>query len=332
MKAFIVDHYGKNGARFADMPEPELRDDDVLVQVHAAGVNPLDSKIRDGEFKLLLPYRLPLILGNEVAGVVLRVGSKVRRFKPDDAVYARPGKDRIGTFAERIAIKEADVALKPTKLTMEEAACVPLVALTAWQALVDRAKLKRGQRVLIHAGSGGVGTMAIQLAKHLGAVVATTTSTSNIDLVKSLGADVVIDYRTSDFATMLSDYDVVLNSLDSKTLRKSLRVLKPGGELISISGPPDPEFADEIGMSWGMKQVMRLLSYRIRRSAGRRRVSYSFLFMKASGDQLREIGSLIDSEVLRPVVDRVFPFESTTEALAYVESGRAKGKVVVKVR
>ena len=332
MKAYIVDRYGKDSARFGNMPEPELLDDDVLVQVHAAGVNPLDSKIRDGEFKLLLPYRLPLILGNEVAGIVLRVGSKVRRFKPDDAVYARPGKDRIGTFAERIAIKEAEVALKPERLTMEQAACVPLVALTAWQALVDRAKLKRGQKVLIHAGSGGVGTMAIQLAKHLGAVVATTTSTSNIDLVKSLGADVVIDYRTSDFETMLNDYDVVLNSLDSETLRKSVHVLKPGGKLLSISGPPDPDFADEIGMNWGMKQVMRLLSYRIRRSAGRRRVSYSFLFMKASGDQLREIGSLIDSEALRPVVDRVFPFESTTEALAYVESGRAKGKVVVKVR
>ena len=332
MKAFIVDRYGKDSGRFGDMPETPLRDDDVLVQVHAAGVNPLDSKIRDGEFKLLLPYRLPLILGNEVAGVVLRVGSAVQQFKPGDEVYARPGKDRIGTFAELIAIDEADVALKPKTLSMEEAASIPLVALTAWQALVDKAELKRGQKVLIHAGSGGVGTMAIQLAKHMGALVATTTSTANMALVKGLGADVAIDYKKDDFEKILRDYDVVLNSLDAQTLQKSLSVLKPGGKLVSISGPPDPDFAQEIGLSWGLKQVMRLMSHRIRKNADRHRVRYSFLFMKASGDQLREIGALIDAEAIRPVVDRVYPFESMGEALAYVETGRAKGKVVVKLR
>ena len=332
MKAFIVDRYGKQSGRLGEMPEPNLRDDDVLVQVHAAGVNPLDSKIRNGEFKLVLPYRLPLILGNEVAGVVLRAGSGVQRFKPGDEVYARPDKDRIGTFAELIAIDQADVALKPTTLSMEEAASIPLVALTAWQALVENAKLKRGERVLIHAGSGGVGTIAIQLAKHLGAVVATTTSSANVDLVKSLGADVVIDYKKDNFEKTLRDYDVVLNSLDAQTLHKSLSVLKPHGKLISISGPPDPAFAQEMGLNWGVKQVMRLLSHRIRKAAERQRVSYSFLFMKASGDQLREIGALIDAGAIRPVVDRVYSFESIAEALAYVETGRAKGKVVVKLR
>ena len=332
MKAFIVDRYGKGSGRFGQMPEPELRPDDVLVEVHAAGVNPLDSKIRNGEFKLLLPYRLPLVLGNEAAGVVLRVGSTVQRFKPGDEVYARPDKDRIGTFAERIAIDQADVALKPKTLSMEEAASIPLVALTAWQALVERAKLKRGEKILIHAGSGGVGTVAIQLAKHLGALVAATTSSSNVELVKSLGADVVVDYKNDDFEKTLRDYDAVLNSLDAQTLRKSLNALRPGGKLISISGPPDPEFAREMGMNWGVRQVMRLMSYRIRKAAKRRRVSYSFLFMKASGDQLREIGRLIDERKIRPVVDRVYPFESIAEALAHVETGRAKGKVVVKLR
>jgi NADPH:quinone reductase-like Zn-dependent oxidoreductase len=332
MKAFIVDRYGKGSGRLGQMPEPELRPDDVLVEVHVAGVNPLDSKIRTGEFKLLLPYRLPLILGNEAAGVVLRVGSDVQRFKPGDAVYARPDKDRIGTFAELIAINQADVALKPKTLSMEKAGSIPLVALTAWQALVDRAKLKRGEKVLIHAGSGGVGTIAIQLAKHLGALVATTTSSSNVDFVKSLGADVVVDYKNDDFEKTLRDYDAVLNSLDAQTLRKSLNVLKPGGKLISISGPPDPEFAREMEMNWGVRQVMRLMSYRIRKDAKRRRVSYSFLFMKASGNQLREIGRLIDEQEIRPVVDRVYPFESIAEALAYVETGRAKGKVVVERR
>jgi NADPH:quinone reductase-like Zn-dependent oxidoreductase len=333
MKAFIVDRYGKkDGIRIGEMPDPELRDDDVLVQVHAAGVNLLDSKIRNGEFKLLLPYRLPLILGNDVAGVVVRVGSRVRRFKPGDQVYARPQQDRIGSFAELISMNEDAVAIMPRKLTMEEAASIPLVGLTVWQALIERANLKKGQKVLIHAGSGGVGTFAIQLAKHLGAIVATTTSAANLDLVKSLGADTAIDYKTTDFEKVLSDYDVVLNSLGTETLNKSLQVLKPGGKLISISGPPDPDFAKDMGASWILRQVMRLLSYRIRKKAKRHHVSYSFLFMKADGDQLRAITSLIDSGIIRPVVDRVFPFESTKEAMAYVEHGRAKGKVIVKVR
>jgi NADPH:quinone reductase-like Zn-dependent oxidoreductase len=333
MKAVIVDRYGKrDGVRIGEMPDPELRDDDVLVQVHAAGVNLLDSKIRNGEFKLLLPYRLPLILGNDVAGVVVRVGSRVRRFKPGDQVYARPPQDRIGSFAELISMNEDAVAIMPRKLTMEEAASIPLVGLTVWQALIERANLKKGQRVLIHAGSGGVGTFAIQLAKHLGAIVATTTSTANLDLVKSLGADTTIDYKTTDFEKVLSDFDVVLNSLGTETLNKSLQVLKPGGKLISISGPPDPDFAKDMGASWILRQVMRLLSYRIRKKAKRHHVSYSFLFMKADGDQLRAITSLIDSGIIRPVVDRVFPFESTKEAMAYVEHGRAKGKVIVKVR
>lgn len=333
MKAFIVDRYGSSdNVRAAEMPDPEVRENDVLVQVHAAGVNLLDSKIRNGEFKQILPYRLPVILGNDVAGVVVRAGSRVRRFKPGDEVYARPGKDRIGAFAEFISIREVDLALKPERLTMEEAASIPLIGLTAWQALIERGNLKKGQKVLIHAGSGGVGTFAIQLAKHVGATVATTTSAANADLVKRLGADVVIDYRKDDFEKLLYGYDVVLNSLDNETLQKSLRVLKPGGKLISISGPPDPDFAREIGSPWILKPVMRVLSYRIRRAAKRHHVSYSFLFMRANGDQLREITALIDSQVVHPVMDRVFPFESTREAMAYLEKGRAKGKVVVKVR
>jgi len=333
MKAFILDGYAKAGAlRFGEMPEPAMRDNDVLVQVHAASINVLDSKIRNGEFKFLLPYRLPLILGNDVAGIVVRVGSGVRRFKVGDEVYARPDTLRIGTFAELIAINEDAVAHKPKALSMEEAASIPLVALTAWQVLVERANLRKGQKVLIHAGSGGVGTIAIQLAKHLGAHVATTTSAANADWVKRLGADVVIDYGKDDFEKVLQGYDVVLNSLGADVLEKSLRVLKPGGKLISISGPPDPAFAKDIGASWFLKQVVRLLSYRIRKKANRSGVSYSFLFMKASGDQLREIGSLIDAGAIRPVVDKVFPFASTNEAMAYVDKGRAKGKVIVSVR
>jgi NADPH:quinone reductase-like Zn-dependent oxidoreductase len=332
MKAFVVDRYQRNRAlRLGEMPEPEVRDHDVLVAVRAAGLNMLDAKIRDGEFKLILPYHLPLTLGNDVAGVVTRVGRKVRAFKHGDEVYARPDKDRIGTFAERIAINEADVASKPRNLSMEEAASIPLVGLTAWQVLVERAGLKRGQKVLIHAGSGGVGTFAIQLAKHLGATVATTTSTANVDLVKSLGADVVVDYRKEDFAKVLEDYDVVLSSLDKDTLEKSLAVLKPGGKLISISGPPDVAFAKENGLNWLLQQVMRLLSFGIRSQAKRRGISYSFVFMRADGEQLRTITSLIESGVVRPVVDRTFPFQATNAAMDYLMTGRAKGKVVINM-
>ncbi len=330
MEAWILDRYGKrNQLRLAEVATPAMRETDVLVQVRAASINPLDAKIRGGEFRPILPYRLPLILGNDLARVV-EVGSRASRFKPGDEVYARPDKDRIGTFAELIAIDESDLALKPARLSMEEAASIPLVGLTAWQALVETAGLKRGQKVLIHAGAGGVGTIAIQLARHFGAEVATTTSTVNVEWVKALGADHVIDYKQQDFSTVLRGYDVVLTSLDKGTLEKSLRVLKPGGKLISISGPPDPAFARSISASWPLRLVMRLLSHRIRKQAQARQVSYSFLFMRAEGGQLREITRLIDAGIIRPVLDRVFPFDAINAALAYVEQGRAKGKVVVR--
>lgn len=333
MKAFLIDRYGKEEAgRLTQMPEPELRDDDVLVRVHAAGVNVLDTKIRSGEFKLILPYRMPLVLGHDVAREVVRVGPRVRRFRPGDEVYARADDRRIGTFAEYIAIREGSLARKPVNLSMEEAASLPLVALTAWQVLVEVAQLKKGQKVFIQAGSGGVGTVAIQLAKHLGAFVATTTGTKNVEWVKALGADVVIDYRQQDFAAELRDCDVVLNSLGGDELKKSLRVLRPGGHLISISGPPTPAFATRQGLAWPIRQVIRLLSHGIRKAAGRRGLTYSFVFMRADGDQLRELTSLIESGVLRPTIDRIFPLDATADALAYVDQGRAKGKVVIKVR
>ena len=332
MKAFFIDRYNKKEPmRFGEVPEPKLRENDVLVKIHAAGVNLLDSKIKAGEFKALLPYKLPLIMGHDVAGVVVEVGVKVKTFKVGDKIYARPADYRIGTFAEFIAIDEADVAVMPTSLSMEEAASIPLVGLTAWQALVEKGNLKKGQKVFIQAGSGGVGTFAIQLAKHLGATVATTTSAANIELVKSLGADVVIDYKTQDFESILSQYDLVLNSQDAATLEKSLRVLRPGGKLISIAGPPDPEFAKEIGLNWILKMVMFFLSYSTKRKAKALGVTYSFLFMRAEGSQLAKITRLIDDKIIQPVMDKVFPFDEANEALAYVESGRAKGKIVIKV-
>ena len=333
MKAFIIDRYGKHETgRLAEVPEPLMQDDDVLIEVHGAGVNQLDTKIRSGEFKLILPYRMPLILGNDVAGVVARTGARVSRFKPGDEVYARPDQDRIGGFAEFIAIKESSVALKPRNLDMAQAASLPLVALTAWQVLVETARVKPGQKVLIHAGSGGVGTVAIQLAKHLGAFVATTTSTGNMGWVKALGADLVIDYTRQQVETVLRDYDVVLNSLGKDVLDTSLQVLKPGGRLVSISGPPTPDFASEQGLAWPLKQVMRALSWRIRKQARQRGVAYDFVFMRADGEQLGEITALVDAGIIAPVVDSIYPLEDTAKALRHVEQGRAKGKVVVQVK
>ncbi len=333
MKAHFINRYGKPDVLTSgELPEPTMRDDDVLVQIHAAGVNPLDCKIRDGEFKLLLPYRMPLILGNDFAGVVVRVGARVRRFKVGDEVYARPDDDRIGTFAEFIAIREQSLALKPVNLTMEDASSIPLVALTAWQTLTERGGLKKGQKVLIHAGSGGFGSIAIQLARHIGATVATTASAANADMLKALGADVVIDYRKDDFATTLKDYDLVIDTQGGETLMKSLNVLKPGGKVIGIVGPPDPAFAALRGVNGFVSLVMRLLSYKIRRAARRKGVSYAFHYMTANGQQLGEITKLIEAGHIRPVVDRVFPFAQTRQALDYVEAGRTKGKVVIKVR
>ncbi len=332
MKAYFIDRYGKQNGRMGDVPEPLPGAHDVLIEVHAASVNVLDSKIRSGEFKLILPYSFPLVLGNDCAGVVIEAGAAVKGFKPGDAVYARVPEQRIGTFAQRVAVNENAVALKPANLSMEQAAAIPLVALTAWQALVDIARLQKGQKVLIHAGSGGVGTIAIQLAKHLGAVVATTTSSANVEWVKALGADVVIDYKQQHFEQELRDYDVVLNSLGTDVLENSLKVLKPGGQLISISGPPTAEFAKAQGLAWPLRQVMRLLSLSIRRKARKEDVRYSFLFMRANGSQLSDITTLIEAGEIKPVLDRTFAFESAGEALSYVEQGRAKGKVIVQIK
>jgi NADPH:quinone reductase-like Zn-dependent oxidoreductase len=288
MRAFVVAKY-KEPLREADVPEPVVGARDVLVRVEAAGLNPLDEKIRAGEFKQVLPYKLPLIPGNDVAGTVIRVGADVRGFKPGDEVYARPGQDRIGTFAERIAVAEGDLALKPASVSMREAGSLPLVALTAWQALVERGRVRPGQNVLIHAGAGGVGLVAIQLAKHLGASVATTASGPDADFVRELGADTVIDYRTQDFEQRLAGYDLVLDSLGGENLEKSLRVLGPGSKAIGIAGPPDPAFAREAALNPLLRLVIAGLSGKIRRQAKKLGVTYEFLFVRASGDQLRQI-------------------------------------------
>ncbi|MEZ2391180.1 NADP-dependent oxidoreductase [bacterium RCC_150] len=330
MRAFVINKY-KEPLREAEVAEPTVGERDVLVKVQAAGLNQLDEKIRLGEFKQILPYKLQLVLGHDVAGTVLSVGEKVTRFKPGDEVYARPNEERIGTFAERIAVAEEDLALKPVSASMEEAGSLPLVALTAWQALVEQGNVQPGQKVLIHAGAGGVGSIAIQLAKHLGATVATTASSSNAGFVRDLGADTVIYYRTQDFEQLLSGYDLVLDSLGGENLQKSLRILKPGGKAIGIAGPPDPVFARKAGLNPVLRLAITGLSSKIRRQARKLGVSYEFLFMRASGDQLRQISALVDAGVLRPIVGKVFTFGQAPEALQSLATGGFRGKAVLTV-
>jgi NADPH:quinone reductase-like Zn-dependent oxidoreductase len=328
MRAFVLSKY-KEQLQLAEVAEPAVGEGDVLVRVDAASLNQLDVKIAQGEFKQILPYALPLILGNDFAGTVIRVGAKVRGFKPGDEVYARPSQDRIGAFADRIAVAESDLALKPTSIGLEEAASLPLVALTAWQALVERGNLQPGQKVLIHAGAGGLGSMAIQLAKHLGATVAATTSGSNADFVRELGADVVVDYRTQNFEQLLEGYDLVLDSLGGENLEKSLRILRLGGRAIGLSGPPDPAFARQAGLNPALRMAITGISHGVRGKARKLDVTYEFLFMRASGEQLREITRLVDEGSLRPVVSQVLPFDQTVEGLAALRTGGIRGKAVI---
>jgi len=333
MKAFVLNKYSKTAQlQLTEVPLPVFSDDEVLVEIHAAGLNLLDSKIKSGEFKPILPYKLPLIMGHDLAGIVMKTGKNVRRFKVGDEVYTRPSDFRIGTFAEQIAVNEADLALKPKNINMEEAASLPLVSLTAWQALVENGKIEKGQKVFIQAGSGGVGTIAIQLAKHLGATVATTASARNFDLLKGLGADILVDYKNQDFENVLNNYDLVINSQDKKTLEKSFNILQKGGKVISISGPPTAEFARSINAPWFIRLILSILSGGILKRAKKKQVNYQFLFMRADGSQLAQITKLVEAGAIKPVIDKVFPFENANDALAYVESGRATGKVVIKIK
>ncbi|KZF12588.1 NADPH:quinone oxidoreductase [Rhodococcus sp. EPR-157] len=328
MKALVLTKY-KQPLELRDVAEPTIGEHEVLVRVEAVGLNQLDEKIRLGEFKQILPYSLPRTLGYDVAGTVLTVGAKVRTVVAGDEIYSRVGTDHVGTLAERVAITETDVALRPTTVTTIEAGSLPLVALTAWQALIEKGNVRSGHKVLVHAGAGGVGTIAIQLAKHLGATVATTASAANADFLHDLGADLVIDYRTQDFETLLSGYDLVIDSLGGENLEKSLRVLKPGGKAIGIAGPPDPIFAREAGLNPVLRLAIAALSRKIRRQARKLGVDYEFMFMHSDGDQLRRIAALVDDGTIRPVVGATYPFDETAQALQSLGRGGVRGKAVV---
>ncbi|HFJ9482556.1 MULTISPECIES: NADP-dependent oxidoreductase [Bacillus cereus group] len=332
MKAMIIDRYGKVPMRMAEVPTPEINEYEVLAEIHAASINPIDFKIRDGKVKMLLKYEMPLILGNDFSGVITKVGSKVTRFKVGDEIYARPRKNKIGTFAEYIAIHEDDIALKPKNLSFEEAASIPLVGLTSYQALHDIMQLQKGQKILIHAGSGGVGTFAIQLAKIMGATVTTTASEAGANLVTSLGADEIINYKTEKFEDILKNYDAVFDTIGGATLEKSFNIIKSEGNIVSVSGMPNARFGKEFGSGFFKTLLFSLASKKLTALEKKHNAQYSFLFMKPSGDQLRTIANYIEAGKIKPVIDRVFPFEDAQKAMEYSESGRAKGKIIVKIK
>lgn len=332
MKALTFKRYGKSPEiGFADVRRPTLKADELLVQVHAASVNPIDNMIPTGLFKAVLKFQLPATLGSDLAGVVTEVGSRVTRFKPGDAVFANIFDFGMGAIAEFAVVPQSFAALKPANLDFVQAASIPMVGLTSWQALKERANLRAGQKVFIPAGSGGVGTFAIQLAKHLGAKVGTTTSTGNVELVRSLGADEVVDYKKEEFEKVLRGYDAVLGTARGDAIEKSLGILKPGGTIVSLVGPLDAAFSRARRLNFVLTFVFGLMSRKIMRLAKKREVTYSFLFARPDGAQLTEIGKLLEAERIRPVIDKVFPFKQAKDALAYLAQGHSKGKVVIKM-
>lgn len=333
MKAMIIEKYGKQVPfAIAEQPMPTIGEHDVLVEIHAASLNPIDFKIKEGKMKFLLNYKFPLILGNDFSGVVVKVGSRVNTWKPGDEVYGRPRKNRIGTLAELIAVHEEDIWLKPQNLTFEEAASIPLIGLTTYQAFVDILKLQKGQKILIHAGSGGVGTFAIQLAKQMGAFVATTASDKGYELVKSLGADLIINYKQENFEEKLTGYDAVFDTLGGEALEKSFRVLKLGGQIVSISGMPNARFGREAKLGWVKTAILSIVGRKIKALEKKYQTRYHFLFMKPSGSQLKVIKEWMEGGLIAPVIDKVFPLKEVGEAFQYLESGRAKGKVVIRIK
>jgi alcohol dehydrogenase len=333
MRAFLLNGYGaiNDHVKLADVADPAPGAGDVLIEIHAASLNPIDFKIARGDLKRVSKYQLPRTFGFDASGVVLSAGTRATSFKAGDAVYVRSSRDTIGTFAEKIALPEKFVALKPARVSHAEAASLPLVGLTTLQGF-EKVGARAGQRILIHAGAGGIGTFAIQYAKHAGLHVTSTTSSKNADFVKSLGADRVIAYDRENYLEQGGDYDIVYDTLGGAFTVDAFKVVKRGGAVISLSGPPDRDFAKREGAGLLVRIVVWLMNRKVYAAAAQAGARYCWFFTEANGDQLREIAALVDSGAIKPVIDREFAFAELPAALAYLEKGRARGKVVLKVK
>lgn len=332
MKAAFINRYGKNEKLiYGDQPLPVCLKTDVLIKVHAASINPIDFKTRNGTLRIFRKYEFPLILGHDLSGEVVEVGQNVENYKVGDLVFTRPRNGRIGAFSEFIAVDCREVSLKPENLSHYEAASLPLVALTSYQSINDVMKLSRGQKILIQAGSGGIGSVAIQIAKNIGAEVWTTTSAKNVEFVKSLGADHIIDYRKFNVFDQVKELDAVFDTLGGDSLYESFRVVKPNGWVVSISGDPDLNTATAHGLSFLKKQIMRLYGMKVNRIARKSEVNYAFHFMESRGDQLAILKDMAQKNLIKPIIDKVFSLDQAQQAIEYSESGRARGKIIIKV-
>ncbi|MCW4460625.1 NADP-dependent oxidoreductase [Sphingomonas sp. BT-65] len=333
MRALLLTRYGgPEAAELRSAARPIPGPGQLLVRVRAAGLNPVDFKTREGKLKVIQRYSLPVVMGNELAGVVEAMGAGVTRFAIGDRIFARVPKSSMGAFAEYAVLPEPVAAAIPPSLDFETAAGVPLAGLTALQALRDELDLRPGSRVFIPGGAGGVGTFAIQIAKWLGAEVTTTASLRGKALVERLGADVVIDYTAQDFADQVRDMDGVFDLVGGDTLAKSFGVVKPGAKVVSVAALPEPQTAfKDLNRGPALAALFWLASYTLRARARRHGATYRYLFMHPSGSELTELARLIEQGKLEPVIDRVFPFDQIGEAFAHLESGRAKGKVVVRI-
>ncbi|MFA0811936.1 NADP-dependent oxidoreductase [Microbulbifer epialgicus] len=333
MKALRMTQYGEvdGSLEFQVVDKPSPKADEVLIRVQAASVNPIDNKILRGDFKSFSKVSFPAGIGRDVSGEVVSTGEEVTHFRPGDHVFARVGEEHVGTIAEYITVQVSHLARKPQNLSHQEAASIPLVGLTSYQALVQVAGLKQGEKVLIHAGSGGIGSMAIQLAKSFGAYVVTTTSTANVGWVKELGADLVIDYKKENYLDQLSEIDVVYDTLGGEYTLDAFKVLKPGGRVVSIVGDLDPQAAEELGLNWLIRKLLALKSRKVMKAAKAKSALYRMVLMQANGEQLRELGNLYQDNIISPVIDKTYSFEQSKEAFSYLASGRAKGKVIISM-
>lgn len=333
MRGYVLTRYGDaNAMELREVPEPSPGQGEVLVEVRAAGLNPIDYRTRDGQLRLVLPLELPRVAGSELSGVVRKIGAGVTRFTAGDRVFVRTDKKKLGAYAPYAVVREDLVGRMPDSLGFADAAGLPLAGLTALQALRDELAVAAGDRIFISGGAGGVGTLAIQLASWLGAVVATTASPSAEALLRSLGAETVIDYKQQRFRDILSDYDGAFDLTGGQDLTDSFRILKPGAKTVSIAGMPEPTTARvDLGAGPLLTTAFWAASARIRRQARRQRVGYRYMFMHPSGEDLGLLADLVDGGQLQPVTDKVFGFDEIADAFAYLEQGHAKGKVVVQL-
>ncbi|CAO1610695.1 NADP-dependent oxidoreductase [Brochothrix thermosphacta] len=333
MKAMQISQYGKDEkVILTEVKTPAVGAHDILIEVYAASVNPVDYKLRDGALKAVRPKKLPLTLGNDFAGIVTKIGAEVTRFKEGDAVYGAASADRWGSFAEYFVVGEQYAALKPSNLSFTEAASLPLTALTAYQALTEWLDVQPSQKIFIPGGAGGVGVVAIPIAKHLGAYVATTGSPRGRELINSLHPDLFIDYQTTDFSKQLTNYDGVFDTRGGDDLIKAFSILKPKGKIVSIAGIPDKAFAKREELPQAIQLALAVNARKVHSLAKKHEVSYHYFMKRADGIQLEKITHLIEKGVIKPIIDKIFTFEETQAALDYVEAGKAKGKVVITVK